>query len=248
RRGPGGRDRAGARAGRRHRRGAAAAPHRGQGRRPAGRARQAADHRHDQAAFTAGADVNVQSVEPLTDAQATTMTRTRGVRYAMPAAVYPYSAGTGTVLAIGAAQAPNVVLLRPDQAHVPASKLFGMIKSPDQTPGMWLPGQSPQIQLTAQVGPASLRLAPAIVAPSVEDADGVVYQLEPGTLPADGQPHTFTIPVTPGATAVTYPLRLVGLNVTYQMPAGKNTAPATFQLDSVSGVAGSRLGQFVPSA
>jgi len=203
---------------------------------------------HDQAAFTAGADVNVQTVQPLTEAGATTLTHARGVRHAMPAAVYPYSAGTGTVLAIGAAQAPNVVLLRADQAHVPVSKLFGMIKNPDQTPGVRLPGQSPRVQLTARLGPALLRLAPAVVAPSVEDGDGVVYQLQSVTLPADGQPHTFTIPVTPGATAVTYPLRLVGVNVTYPMPAGKNATLATFQLDSVSGVSGSELARFTPSA
>jgi FtsX-like permease family len=203
---------------------------------------------HDQAAFTAGADVTVQTVQPLTEAQATTLTRTPGVRHAMPAAVYPYSAGTGTVLAIGAAQAPNVVLIRPDQAKVPASRLFGMIKSPDQAPGVRLPDRGSSIQLTAQLGPASLRLAPAVVAPSVEDAAGVVYQLESVTLPADGQPHTFTIPVTPGAAAITYPLRLTGLDVTYPMPAGKNTTPAAFQLDSVSGAAGSELARFSPAA
>ena len=203
---------------------------------------------HDQAAFTAGADVNVQTVQPLTEAQATTLTHTAGVRHAMPVAVYPYSAGTGTVLAIGAAQAPNVVLLRPDQAKVPASALFGMIKSADQAPGVPLPGRSPGIKLTAQLGPASLGLAAAVVSPSVEDADGVVYQLESVTLPADGQQHTFTIPVTPGATAVTYPLRLVAVSVTYPMPVHKNTTPAAFQLDSVSGVAGSELARFAPSA
>ena len=40
------------------------------------------------------------------------------------------------------------------------------------------------------LGPASLGLAPATVSVSVEDADSDVYQLDAGTLPADGLPHT----------------------------------------------------------
>jgi hypothetical protein len=202
---------------------------------------------HDQAAFTTGADVTVQTVQPLTEAQATGLTRTPGVQHAMPVAVYPYSAGTGTVLAVGAARAPGVVLLRPDQAEMPAGELFGMIRNADQAPGVPLPGRSPRIQLTAQLGPASLRLPPAVVVPSVEDGDGVVYQLESVTLPADGLPHSFTIPVTPGATAVTYPLRLVAVNVAYTMPAVRVPVPAAFQVDSVSGAAGSGLSRFSPA-
>ena len=43
------------------------------------------------------------------------------------------------------------------------------------------------------LGPASLGLAPATVSVSVEDADSDVYQLDAGTLPADGRPHTLTV-------------------------------------------------------
>ena len=64
---------------------------------------------------------------------------------------------------------------------------------------MTLPGHAAQVQLTARLGPASLGLAPVTVNVSVQDADNNVYQLDAGTLPADGQDHTLTVdPGQPG--------------------------------------------------
>jgi len=203
---------------------------------------------HDQAAFGAGADVQVQTAQPLTAAQTAALTSRAGVRHAMPVAVYPYAAGTGTVLAVGASQAPDVVQLRADQAGMPLSRLFGMIRGTDQQPGVPVPGQSSQIQLTLQLGPASLDLGTADVNASVEDANGAVYQLQTVELPADGRPHSFTMPVTPGASGVSAPLRLTGITVTYTMPGKKPPAtPAAFRVDSVSGVTGSALARYAPS-
>jgi len=203
---------------------------------------------NDQAAFTAGADVRVQTVQPLTAAQAGALTSRPGVRHIMPAAIFTSAAGIGQVMAIGAANAAGVTLLRPDQAGVPANALFARIRAADQLPGVALPGQPPDIRLAARLGPASLGLAQGSVTVSVEDAHAVVYQLQPASLPPDGLSHTLVVPVTPGATGASYPLRITAVTVAYTLPAGKPHDPATFSVDSVSGVPGSALRHFFPAA
>jgi FtsX-like permease family len=200
---------------------------------------------NDQAAFSAGADVQVQAIQPLTAAQAATLTSTPGVRQAMPVATYTYAAGTSDVLAVDAATAPDVALLRADQAPVPESTLFREIRTAGQAPGVTVagkpsPGQPAQVELTAKFGPASLGLAPASVVLTVEDADDGVYQPRAVTLAADGRPHTFTIPVTPGGHGVIYPLRVTAITVSYTLPARAPPAPAAFTVDSLSGGPGTR--------
>ena len=81
-----------------------------------------------------------------------------------------------------------MTLLRSDQSPLPAAELFGTISPAGPASGVTLPGRTGEVQLTAVLGPASLGLAPATVSVSVEDADGDVYQLDAGTLPADGRP------------------------------------------------------------
>ena len=210
----------------------------------------------DQAAFAAGADVRTQSALPLTAAQTAALTSTRGVERAMPVAIFPFASASSQVIALGAPKAAGVVLLRPDQAKLPASTLFAKIRGANQAPGVALPGHPAQIQLTARLGPASLNLGPVQVTVSVEDADGVVYQLQPDTLAADGQEHTLTAAVNPEAAAASnapgasYPLRVIAVTVGYTLPARKPTAPATFTVSGLSGgpgtpgVPGSLLRQF----
>ena len=203
---------------------------------------------HDQAAFAAGADVQVQTVQPLTEAQTAALVSRPGVRHAMPAASFGYAAGTGQVLAVEARDAASVALLRPDQTGKPASVLFASIRSADQAPGVALPGRPARIQFTAQLGPTSLNLGSVQVAVSVEDADGVGYQLEPAALPADGRPHALSAPVTPGASGAIYPLRITGMTVTYTLPAKSVKGSAVLTVDSVSGLPGSALGSFPANA
>jgi FtsX-like permease family len=201
---------------------------------------------HDQAAFAVGADVRVETSQPLTAAQAGAITALPGVRHAMPAAVFAQPGGSET-LAIDAAQAPNVTLLRPDQTPVPEAALFAKIRPPGPAPGVALPGRPAGVQLTARLGPASLGLAPVDVAISVEDADSDIYQLDAGTLPADGRDHTLTASLAGGAgvadgaggtgtgrSGVLYPLRLTAVSLAYTMPATLASGPATFTVDRVS--------------
>ena len=186
---------------------------------------------HDQAAFGAGADVRVETSQPLSAAQAAALVQLPGVRHAMPVAMFAETATGGETLAIGSAQAANVTLLRSGQSPVPAAQLFGKIIPAGPASGVTLPGRTGELQLTAVLGPASLRLAPATVSVSVEDADSEVYQLYAGTLPADGRPHTLTVTLanqavpTTGASGAAgvaraiYPVRLTGVSLDYTLPA-----------------------------
>ena len=95
---------------------------------------------HDQAAFSSGADVRVQTTEPLTAAQAGALVRVPGVRHAMPVAAFPQYAIDGETLAIDASQAADVSLLRADQSPLPAARLFTKIRP--STEAMVFPGRS----------------------------------------------------------------------------------------------------------
>ena len=197
----------------------------------------------DQAAFSAGADVRVQASQPLSAAQASALVRTPGVRHAMPVAPFPQPATNGMTLAVGSSQAADVTLLRPDQSPLPAAGLFSKIQlSKGQpggsSPGVMLPGRATGFRLTARLGPAALGLGAATVSVSVVDAAGDVYQLDAGSLPADGRDHALSIslgPGTRGAAAAIYPLRLTAVVLDYTLPATRARAPAVFTLDSVSG-------------
>jgi hypothetical protein len=205
---------------------------------------------HDQAAFSAGADARAQTSQPLSVAQADALARLPGVRHAMPVATFSEPAGGAEVLAIDSAQAANVSLLRADQSPLPAAGLFGKITPAGPASGVTLPGRPADVALTARLGPAALGLAPVTVTLSVEDADGDVYQVDAGTLPADGRDHTLTAVLASGAgpasgtsgagraaasAAGVYPLRLVTVSLAYTLPAKQPRGPAAFTLDSVSG-------------
>ena len=213
---------------------------------------------HDQAAFSAGADVRVQTSQPLSLAQANALLQVPGVRHAMPVATFTEPAGTTETLAIDSAQAANVSLLRADDSPLPEGRLFGTITPAGPESGIALPGRPDELALTARLGPASLGLAPATVTASLEDADGNVYEVNLGTLTADGRDHTLTASLTGGdpadpadpaareASAAApkspeesagsfYPLRLAGVSLAYTLPAAQARGPAALTVDSVSG-------------
>ena len=158
---------------------------------------------HDQAAFGSGADVRVETSQPLSAAQAAALVGVPGVRHAMPVATFTETATGSQTLAVDSAQAANVTLLRSDQSPLPAAELFGTISPAGPARGVTLPGRTGEFQLTAVLGPASLGLAPATVSVSVEDADSDVYELDAGTLPADGRPHTLAVTLANQAVATT---------------------------------------------
>jgi hypothetical protein len=224
---------------------------------------------YDQAASSTGADVRVQTSQPLSAAQAAAVAGLPGVRQAMPVAAFPQETTNSQTLAIGADQAADVTLIRADQSAVPAASLFGMIQRTGPPSGVTLPGRPAAVQLTARLGPASLGLGPVTVTVSVADADSNVYQLDAGPLPADGREHTLTVTLANqagtaaaaggGGTAASgpaaiYPLRVIAISLDYTLPATHSRRPATFTLDGVSGgpgtaqLPGSALGGWRASA
>jgi hypothetical protein len=202
---------------------------------------------HDQAAFSSGADVRVQTSQPLTAAQAGALVQTPGVQHAMPVATFAQPTNGSVAVALDASQAADVTLLRADQSPIPAASLFAKIAPPAPAGGVILPGPLAEVRLTARLGPASLGLAPATVALTVADADGNVYQLYAGTLPADGQSHTLTASLGGGSDSRTaiYPLRLTSIQMSYTMPARSAAAPAVL---TVAGVTGSGASAQLPGA
>jgi FtsX-like permease family len=188
----------------------------------------------DQAAFTAAADVRVDTPLPVSAAQAGAIATTPGVREAMPVAQLGYG-NTGQALAVDAAKAPATTLLRPDLSALPAAALFRRITPAGRAAGLALPGRPARIEVTVRLGPASLRLVPAAVTLSVQDADGNVYALPAGTLSADGRPHGLTADFAPTREAV-YPLQLLAVTLAYSLPRAPVGPPA---LLTVLGIAAS---------
>jgi FtsX-like permease family len=187
---------------------------------------------HDQAAFSTGADVRVDTGAPLSAAQAGALVRTPGVRHAMPVAAFPGDTPNSETLAVDAGQAADTALLRTDQSPLPEARLFGEIRPPRVAAAVMLPGRPLRLRLAMRLGPASLGLAPATVTVSVADADSNVYQLNAGVLAADGGVHALTVTVS-GGPAI-YPLRLAGISMDYVLPATRPRAAAALTVDNVS--------------
>ena len=202
----------------------------------------------DQASFSAGADTRVNLVSPLDASTAGQLTSWPGVRGATPVAALTGS-GTGETLALNASSAAGVVLLRADQSPKPPAALFRAIEPAGHQPGVVLPGHPAAVQLDASLGPASLRLAPAAVTLSVQDADGDVYQVNAGTLMADGRPHLLTARLGAGPRhgQVIAPLRLVGISASYQLLPDEATSDAVLQVLRIGAVGPAGPGRPRPS-
>jgi ABC-type antimicrobial peptide transport system permease subunit len=188
----------------------------------------------DQGSFAAGADARVDTPSALTPGATGAITNAAGVRHAMAVYVQP-EASPAEVLAVDAAQASSTVRIRPDQADIPAAQLFAEI-TPKSTPGTSIAGRPDAITFTAALAPTGIpaqtggilpistgqasaiarELGPVAVTVTVTDGTGDMYQLNAGTLPADGREHVLVASL--GGADVSYPLRLVQIALTYQVP------------------------------
>jgi hypothetical protein len=201
----------------------------------------------DQAAFTAGADVRVDTALPVSAAQAGAIATAPGVRDAMPVARLGYG-DTGQALAVDATRAASTTLLRPDLSALPATALFRRIVPLGSPPGLPFPGRPARIEVTASLGPASLRLAAAAVTLSVQDADGNVYALSAGYLSADGRPHGLVADIAPTRQAL-YPLRLLAVTLTYSLPrvrAGRSALLTVHGIAASAAASGAFGSPFAP--
>jgi hypothetical protein len=181
----------------------------------------------DQAAFATGGDVQVNLPAPLEPGGTGAVTAARGVTHAM--AVADDQASPGEVIAVDAAQAPQVVRLRGDESPLPPGRLFRAITPAGGLPGAVLPAPQPgaragTIQLTATLGPAApvptgqitglaAQLGPVTVTLTILDQTGAAYQIVAGTLVADGRPHLLVAPL--GGEQAGYPLRVAAITATF---------------------------------
>jgi hypothetical protein len=173
----------------------------------------------DQAAFAAGADVRVATARPASLGRAGVISHAPGVAAAMPVTVEP-TAVHGTLLAVGAPQGARTVLLRPDLSPLPARQLWRRIIPP--RPGLPLPGRPARIAIEASISRGAGqdrpgRLGRVSATASIQDAGGAVYTVPAGTIPADGRDHPLIASLAPPGRA-SYPLRLIGLSLTYGLP------------------------------
>jgi hypothetical protein len=205
----------------------------------------------DAAAFAAGAQVRIEQQQPEPLADVNRITGLPGVKAAMPVSEVPLL-GTGQLLVLDARLADRTVTLRPDLASLPVAQLFRTITSATR-PGVALPGRPVRLELTASMsGPATLAgLGPVSATLTLQDADGVAYSVGTTAMPADGRPHELIATLGRSAGAA-YPLRIIGVSVSYQMPPYPQSASARLgdktamlRIDGLSATS-ARTGPFEP--
>jgi hypothetical protein len=175
----------------------------------------------DQAAYTAGADAQVNLASPVPAGATTSIARAAGVRAAMAVAYQP--ATPAPVVAIDAAQAPEVALLRADQSSLPPAALLRSITPSSPSGGLLIRGRPRSVQFTVTLSRAPLDSVRAQF--TVTDATGAAFQLSSGLFSADGRPHVLTASL--GGTGAAYPLRLSQVILDYTVPAKQLRAPVT---------------------
>jgi hypothetical protein len=187
----------------------------------------------DQAAFSVGADVRVDTAVPVTVSQAGAIRAVPGVAAAMPVSQVP-AGSAGSVLAIDAPRAASTVLLRPDLAPLPAAALWRLITpaapgagTAAAGAGAALPGRPARLQIVVSVAaaPGTAPLGQISATAEIQDAGGIAYTVPAGTMRADGRPHALIAELSRTRQA-SYPLRLLSLSLTYKLPAYPASARA----------------------
>jgi len=187
----------------------------------------------DQAAFAVGSDVRVDSAGALPLGATGAITRAPGVTAATSASLASVGTG-GQLIALDASTAGKTILLRPDLSSLPLSSLWQRI-TPQRPSGLALPGQPDRLAVLATLGAgpnssaAEVRnaLGSVTVMAWISDAGGGTYEIPAnGSLPADGQPHSLVFTLSSSRQA-SYPLRLLGLTLTYSLPPYDPASPAS---------------------
>jgi FtsX-like permease family len=187
----------------------------------------------DQAAFAVGSDVRVDSIGGVPPGAAGAITGAPGVTAATQASVAGIGNGS-QLIALNASTADKTILLRPDLSPVPLSELWHRI-IPRSLPGLAVPGLPDRLEIAATLGASSTSdaaeiakdLGSATVMATFQDAAGANYQISPAEgLPADGRPHALVFTL-PGPRQASYPLRLIGLTLTYTLPPYDPASPAS---------------------
>ena len=176
----------------------------------------------DQAAYVTGGDARVDLTVPLSAGATTTISQAPGVRAAMAVSVNQV-ATPAEVVAIDAAQAPTVALLRGDQSSLPPDALLRSITPTSPPGGQLISGRPDSVQFTVTLSRAPLDSVTAEF--TVADATGAAFQLSSGLFTADGRPHVLTASL--GGTDAAYPLRLTQVTLFYTLPVKRLSTPVT---------------------
>jgi hypothetical protein len=176
----------------------------------------------DQAAYVTGGDAQVNLASPEPAGATTSITGAAGVRAAMAVSVVQ-EVTPAPVVAIDAAQAPKVALLRADQSTLPPAALLRSITPSSPSGGELISGRPLSVKFTVTLSRAPL--GPMYAQFTVTDATGAAFQLSPGLFSADGRPHVLTAPL--GGTHAAYPLRLTQVVLFYTLPAKQLKTPVT---------------------
>jgi hypothetical protein len=192
----------------------------------------------DQAAYVAGADVQVDLAGPPPAGATTTITGARGVRAAMAVSV-DQEATPAAVVAIDAAHAPSVALLRSDQSNLSPAALLTAITPTSAAGGVLISGRPQLISFTVTLSRAPLGSVTAQF--TISDATGAAFQLASSApFAADGRPHVVTASL--GGAHAAYPLRLSQVVLSYTLPAKQLDNPVTLT------VAGATTGTWTAAA
>ena len=176
----------------------------------------------DQAAYVTGGEAQVNLASPVPAGATSSITGAAGVRAAMAVSVYQ-SATPAPVVAIDAAQAPKVALLRADQSSLPPAALLRSITPSSPPGGQLISGRPRSVQFTVTLSRAPLGLVKAQF--TVTDATGAAFQLSSALFSADGRPHVLTASL--GGAHAAYPLRLSQVTLFYTLPAKHLKTPVT---------------------
>ncbi|MFC9244353.1 FtsX-like permease family protein [Streptomyces sp. NPDC057136] len=163
----------------------------------------------DQADFGSGASVRMTGVLNPDPAKADTYSTLSGVREAAPA--YRTSTElsgerTAQILALDTAHADEHLMLRDDLADESPAKLLHSLAPPrTDRPGLVLPKGGTQLKFDLRITETAARkgASPSGRTPQVgvllEDRFGLPYRALVGPVPADGTPHTVSVPVSAAA-------------------------------------------------
>jgi FtsX-like permease family len=127
------------------------------------------------------------------------------------------------VVAIDAAQAAKVALLRADQSSLPPAALLRSITPSSPPGGQLISGRPRSVKFTVTLSRAPL--GPVKAQFTVTDATGAAFQLSSALFSADGRPHVLTASL--GGTGAAYPLRLSQVTLFYTLPAKRLKTPVT---------------------
>ena len=238
---------------------------------------------HDQATFQIGADLRVQPGRGVGSVPEWAVDRQLaaipGVTGLLPvereSATLPAGSRTGRIVALDAAVAPSVVVMRPDVSGASLTELLAPLAAArPAVAAVPLPGSPDQLRLTVDVDLRTVErseldeatqedhfvdadaaevagwkgLGTSVV---VRDAAGILHRFPGQTVTMDPGAHVIVIPLGSGASqgaSFAYPLELFAVDLAVSLPGGYRATDATITVHDVAAAGDDAAWQPVPLA